>query len=210
MKSCVLSNGKVLDIFRGGKIASVCRHLARPPAWSLASISHVRAYAVPLNLQVHNVQIAARHVAPSAISMDESEPYSSNHNDSDIASDADSDAGGDDVADWAPQAGPPPPVATECTPLARGVLNADVREVFHRLLADEVRLPGSCHMPEFHELVLCLSITVPRGYIRAEHFTAVSAKMLVSQPLLIKRFSAELFTVNQPSCQMGPEVLPWA
>ncbi len=85
--------------------------------------------------------LAPNRPSNSAVSLDESEVY----NDSDIPSDADSDAEGadeqgDDNAEWVPQPGPAPPVPPECHLLAKGALNADVREVFHRLLADEVRL----------------------------------------------------------------------
>ncbi|CAL8460897.1 g428 [Coccomyxa elongata] len=82
--------------------------------------------------------LALNQPSTSAVSLDESEVY----NDSDIPSDADSDAEGadeqgDDKAEWVPQPGPAPPVPPDCHFLAKGVLNADVREVFHRLLADE-------------------------------------------------------------------------
>ena len=99
----------------------------------IGSVEACTSFAQPL---------APNHPSTSALSLDESEVY----NDSDIPSDADSDAEGaddaegDDKAEWVPQPGPAPPVPPDCHLLAKGVLNADVREVFHRLLADEVRL----------------------------------------------------------------------
>lgn len=52
----------------------------------------------------------------------------------------DSDASDGDEAEWDPQPGDPPPLAQGVTKLAEGTLNADVKEVYSRLLADEVSL----------------------------------------------------------------------
>jgi hypothetical protein len=45
---------------------------------------------------------------------------------------------GDDVADWDPQPGGAPPMAPGVTNIAEGMLDADVKEVYSRLLADQV------------------------------------------------------------------------
>lgn len=89
------------------------------------------------------MQAPRNHPSVANLSVDESEAYSADHNDNDSDSDGDSEAGGDDEADWDPQPGPAPPVPPDCHALSKGVLNADVREVFHRLLADEVCSPAS-------------------------------------------------------------------
>ena len=106
-------------------------------------MSTLIAYVIqtPLPVLCIAAQVSLTHPSAAALSVDDSEAYSAdnNDNDSDIASDADSEAGGDDELDWSPQPGPAPPVPPDCHALSKGVLNADVREVFHRLLADEVR-----------------------------------------------------------------------
>ena len=52
----------------------------------------------------------------------------------------DSEASDGEDTDWEPQQGAPPPVADGVTKLAEGNLDADVKEVYSRLLADQVSL----------------------------------------------------------------------
>ncbi len=52
--------------------------------------------------------------------------------------DDDSEASDEDVAEWDPQPGDAPPLAPGVSNLAEGVLDADVKEVYSRLLADQV------------------------------------------------------------------------
>ena len=97
-----------------------------------------------------------QHAMPrgaSATSLAESE-MTADGPDSHDDHDDDSDASDDDVAEWDPQPGDAPPMAAGVTKLAEGMLEADVREVYHRLLADQV--------------VLC------RGLTYARYFTCVT------------------------------------
>jgi hypothetical protein len=73
-------------------------------------------------------------------SVDDSDQYSAYAHDSDVTSDGESEAGGDDDVAWSPQAGPAPPVPPDSHRLAEGLLLAGVKDVFHHLLEDEV-----CH-----------------------------------------------------------------
>lgn len=57
------------------------------------------------------------------------------------SNDDDSEASDGDVAEWDPQPGDAPPLAPGVIKLAEGVLDADVKEVYSRLLADQVTVP---------------------------------------------------------------------
>ena len=83
------------------------------------------------------VQVAAR--ATSADSLAESEMSATLPDSADEESD-DSEASDGEDTEWEPQQGAPPPVADGVTKLAEGILDADVKEVYSRLLADQV-----CH-----------------------------------------------------------------
>ena len=83
------------------------------------------------------VQVAAR--ATSADSLAESEVSATLPDSADEESD-DSDASDGEDTEWEPQQGAPPPVADGVTKLAEGTLDADVKEVYSRLLADQVCL----------------------------------------------------------------------
>ena len=52
--------------------------------------------------------------------------------------DDDSEASEGDVAEWDPQPGNAPPLAPGVIKVAEGMLDADVKEVYSRLLADQV------------------------------------------------------------------------
>ena len=60
----------------------------------------------------------------------------------DEGDDEDSEASEGDVAEWDPQPEDAPPLAPGVTKLAEGVLGADVREVYSRILADQVSWSG--------------------------------------------------------------------
>ena len=81
------------------------------------------------------MQVAAR--ATSADSLAESEVSATLPDSADEESD-DSDASDGKDTEWEPQQGAPPPVADGVTKLAEGTLDADVKEVYSRLLADQV------------------------------------------------------------------------
>ena len=83
------------------------------------------------------VQVAAR--ATSADSLAESEMSATLPDSADEESN-DSEASDGEDTEWEPQQGAPPPVADGVTKLAEGILDADVKEVYSRLLADQV-----CH-----------------------------------------------------------------
>ncbi len=74
----------------------------------------------------------------SATSLAESE-MSADGPDSHDDRDDDSEASDEDVAEWDPQPGDAPPLAPGVSKLAEGVLDADVKEVYSRLLADQVK-----------------------------------------------------------------------
>ena len=84
------------------------------------------------------MQVAAR--ATSADSLAESEMSATLPDSNDEESD-DSEASDGEDTEWEPQQGAPPPVADGVTKLAEGILDADVKEVYSRLLADQV-----CHI----------------------------------------------------------------
>lgn len=79
-----------------------------------------------------------QHIVPraeSAASLAESEmsvDAPDSHDDDSDASD------GDDVAEWDPQPGGAPPMSPGVTKIAEGMLDADLKEVYSRLLADQV------------------------------------------------------------------------
>ncbi len=79
-----------------------------------------------------------QHVVPrgeSATSLAESEvsvDAPDSHDDDSEASD------GNDMAEWDPQPGGAPPMAPAVTKMVEGVLDADVKEVYSRILADQV------------------------------------------------------------------------
>ena len=81
------------------------------------------------------MQVAAR--ATSADSLAESEMSATLPDSADEESD-DSEASDGEDTEWEPQQGAPPPVADGVTKLAEGILDADVKEVYSRLLADQV------------------------------------------------------------------------
>ena len=82
-----------------------------------------------------------QHALPrgaSASSLVESELSADGPDSNDEGADDDSEASDGDVAEWDPQPGDVPPLAPGVTRLAEGVLDADVKEVYSRLLADQV------------------------------------------------------------------------
>ena len=74
----------------------------------------------------------------SAASLAESEMSADGPDSHDEGDDDDSEASDGDVAEWDPQPGDAPPLAPGVIKLAEGVLDADVKEVYSRLLADQV------------------------------------------------------------------------
>jgi len=101
--------------------------------------------------------------------------------------DDDSDASDDDVAEWDPQPGDAPPMAAGVTKLAEGMLEADVREVYHRLLADQV---VHCRGLTCARYVTCVTLccklilsvsdlTAARESYRAFHVTALAVILLI-------------------------------
>ncbi len=131
-----------------------------------------------------------QHALPrgaSATSLAESE-MTADGPDSHDDHDDDSDASDDDVAEWDPQPGDAPPMAAGVTKLAEGMLEADVREVYHRLLADQVVLCRCLTCARYFTCVtlcckLILSISpfrAARESYRAFHVTALT--LIASTP----------------------------
>ena len=81
------------------------------------------------------MQVATR--TASADSLAESE-VSATMPDSNNEESDDSEASDGEDTEWEPQPGGAPPMADGVTKLAEGVLDADVKEVYSRLLADQV------------------------------------------------------------------------
>ena len=76
---------------------------------------------------------SATSLAESEMSADAPDSHDEGDDDDD-----DSEASDGDVAEWNPQPEGAPPLAPGVTKLAEGVLDADVKEVYSRLLADQV------------------------------------------------------------------------
>ena len=76
---------------------------------------------------------SATSLAESEMSADAPDSHDEGDDDDD-----DSEASDGDVAEWNPQPEEAPPLAPGVTKLAEGVLDADVKEVYSRLLADQV------------------------------------------------------------------------